>query len=55
MRRSHENPSIQSLYKNYLSAPGSSAAHALLHTRYTPRVPEGPPPWDQDNEEGGAA
>ncbi len=35
IRRSHENPSIQKLYKDYLGEPGSHKAHELLHTHYT--------------------
>ena len=37
-RRSHENPSIQRLYAEWLGHPGSERAHELLHTRYTPRA-----------------
>lgn len=32
LRFSHENPSIQMLYRDYLGSPGSHAAHELLHT-----------------------
>ena len=32
LRKSHENPSIQELYKDYLGHPGSHKAHKLLHT-----------------------
>jgi iron-only hydrogenase group A len=41
IRRSHENPSIERLYSEYLGQPGSEKAHALLHTHYTPRLPRG--------------
>ena len=41
VRRSHENTSVQALYREHLGAPGSSEAHRLLHTRYSPRVPDG--------------
>ncbi|MGN0867358.1 MAG: NADH-dependent [FeFe] hydrogenase, group A6 [Oligosphaeraceae bacterium] len=34
MRMSHENPDIQTLYKEYLGEPGSEKAHHLLHTHY---------------------
>lgn len=34
VRKSHENPAIQELYKEYLSKPGSHKAHEILHTRY---------------------
>ncbi len=36
-RKSHENPSIMALYKNYLGEPNSHKAHELLHTTYTQR------------------
>ncbi len=36
-RCSHLNPEIQKVYKDYLDAPLSEKAHALLHTHYTPR------------------
>ncbi len=34
IRKSHENPFIISLYKNFLGAPMSNLAHLLLHTHY---------------------
>ena len=34
VRRSHDNPEIQALYRDFLSAPNSHKAHELLHTRY---------------------
>ena len=34
LRMSHENPDIQTLYKEYLGQPGSEKAHHLLHTHY---------------------
>jgi NADP-reducing hydrogenase subunit HndD len=37
VRRSHENPIIKELYKNYLEKPGSEKAHHLLHTHYRKR------------------
>ena len=37
IRKSHENPSIQTLYKEYLGKPGSHKAHELLHTTYVKR------------------
>ncbi len=36
-RKSHENPGIQRLYKEYLGEPNSHKAHHLLHTHYTKR------------------
>jgi iron only hydrogenase large subunit-like protein len=41
IRRSHENPLIQQLYKTFLDEPNSHKAHDLLHTHYLPGgVPE---------------
>ncbi len=37
LRKSHENPEVQALYKEYLGKPGSHKAHELLHTTYVPR------------------
>ncbi|MCI8993338.1 MAG: 4Fe-4S dicluster domain-containing protein [Eubacterium sp.] len=37
LRRSHEDPAITELYKNYLGQPGSEKAHELLHTTYVMR------------------
>jgi NADH-quinone oxidoreductase subunit G len=37
IRRSHENPSVQKLYQEFLDAPLSETAHKLLHTSYTGR------------------
>ncbi len=36
-RLSHQNESIQKLYKEYLGAPLGEKAHKLLHTHYIPR------------------
>ncbi len=36
-RKSHENPYIQQLYKEYFGEPCSHKAHELLHTTYTKR------------------
>ena len=36
-RKSHENPDIQTLYKEFLGEPGSHKAHMLLHTTYEQR------------------
>ena len=33
-RKSHENPDIQKLYKEFLEHPGSHISHDLLHTHY---------------------
>lgn len=37
IRKSHENPAIVEVYKNYLGGPGSAKAHELLHTTYVVR------------------
>ncbi len=36
-RKSHENPAIKALYKEYLKEPNSKRAHQLLHTEYFSR------------------
>ncbi len=40
-RVSRDNPSIKSLYKEFLKKPGSEIAHKILHTHYHPRYPRG--------------
>jgi NADP-reducing hydrogenase subunit HndD len=37
LRKSHENPVVQELYKDYLGEPNSHKAHKLLHTKYEAR------------------
>ena len=37
LRKSHENPAVQDLYKDYFGAPGSHKAHEILHTSYVKR------------------
>ena len=34
LRRSHENPDIQTLYKEFFGEPNSHKAHEILHTSY---------------------
>ena len=41
IRKSHENPYIQRLYKEYLGEPNGEKAHKLLHTKYVAREPRG--------------
>ncbi len=41
IRRSHENPDIQRLYKEYLGRPLSEKSHKLLHTHYKAKAPAG--------------
>ena len=36
IRKSHENPAIQTLYKEFFGEPGSHRAHEVLHTHYSP-------------------
>jgi len=35
VRKSHENPYVQALYKNFLGKPLGEKSHKLLHTHYT--------------------
>ena len=37
IRKSHENPTINKIYKEFLGRPGSEKAEELLHTHYTKR------------------
>ena len=37
IRKSHENPAVMQLYKNFFGAPGSHRAHEILHTEYVNR------------------
>ncbi len=37
-RKSHENPLVKKLYREFLEKPNSHRAHELLHTHYTARV-----------------
>jgi len=37
LRKSHENPAVQQLYKEFLGEPLGHKSHELLHTHYTPR------------------
>jgi len=37
IRKSHENPYIEELYKEFLGEPNGQKAHELLHTHYTKR------------------
>ena len=37
IRKSHENPSVLALYRDYYGEPGSELAHHQLHTTYTPQ------------------
>ncbi|MDR2047504.1 MAG: [FeFe] hydrogenase, group A [Clostridiales bacterium] len=37
LRKSHENPAIKEIYKEYFGEPNSNRAHHVLHTKYTGR------------------
>ncbi len=37
IRKSHENPVLKKIYKEYLGNPGEHKAHELLHTKYAKR------------------
>ncbi|MCR4419291.1 MAG: NADH-dependent [FeFe] hydrogenase, group A6 [Clostridia bacterium] len=37
IRKSHENPSVQALYREFLGRPLGEKSHHLLHTHYTAR------------------
>ena len=37
LRKSHENPEVQILYKEFLKEPNGHVAHELLHTHYKKR------------------
>lgn len=41
IRRSHENPYIIELYRDWLGGVGAEKAHKLLHTKYSERFPKG--------------
>ncbi len=38
IRKSHENPEITQIYKEFLGEPNGHKAHELLHTHYTERI-----------------
>lgn len=37
LRKSHDNPDVQEIYKDFLVKPLGHKSHELLHTHYTPR------------------
>lgn len=41
IRRSHENPDIQRIYREFLGRPLSEKSHQLLHTHYKAKQPVG--------------
>jgi iron-only hydrogenase group A len=38
LRKSHENPAVQQLYRDFLGHPLGEPSHHLLHTHYEPRA-----------------
>ena len=38
LRKSHENPAVKELYKEFFGEPNSHKAHEILHTKYAPRA-----------------
>jgi NADP-reducing hydrogenase subunit HndD len=41
IRRSHDNPDVQKLYKEFLHSPLSPVSHKYLHTHYKAKLPKG--------------
>ncbi|MBN2736257.1 MAG: iron hydrogenase small subunit [Spirochaetales bacterium] len=41
IHKSHENPAVQQLYKEFLGTPLSELANKLLHTQYSQKIPCG--------------
>jgi NADP-reducing hydrogenase subunit HndD len=41
IRRSHDNPDVQRLYREFLGRPLSEKSHELLHTHYQAKLPRG--------------
>jgi iron only hydrogenase large subunit-like protein len=41
IRRSHNNPDVRRLYKEFLGKPLGEKAHELLHTHYRAKEPRG--------------
>ena len=37
VRKSHENPAVQAIYREFLGEPNGEMSHHLLHTKYTKR------------------
>ncbi len=40
-RRSHQNPALQAIYRQFLGKPGGRKAKKLLHTEYQAKLPRG--------------
>ncbi|MEW6522688.1 MAG: NADH-dependent [FeFe] hydrogenase, group A6 [Bacillota bacterium] len=43
MRKSHDNPAVHQIYREFLNEPLGHRSHELLHTHYTPRRRYGVP------------
>jgi NADP-reducing hydrogenase subunit HndD len=41
VRRSHENPEVQRIYKEFFERPLSHKSHEILHTHYAKKYPQG--------------
>jgi NADP-reducing hydrogenase subunit HndD len=41
IRRSHDNPDVQRLYREFLGRPLSEKSHEFLHTHYKAKLPKG--------------
>ena len=37
LRKSHQNPDVMAIYKEFLDKPNSHKSHELLHTHYVER------------------
>ena len=38
IRKSHENPAVKQVYREFLERPGGEKSHKYLHTHYTPKA-----------------
>ena len=38
IRKSHENPEVIEIYKDFLGEPNAHKSHELLHTHYVERI-----------------
>ncbi len=41
IRRSHENPDVQRIYKEFFERPSGPKSHKILHTHYEKKLPKG--------------
>jgi len=47
IRKSHENPDIKKIYKEFLGEPLGKKSHELLHTHYKQHFPQGILPGEE--------